>query len=55
MPFAVLSPYQFRPPTPRGLTTTTYTDDFNAVKALGRKSDSTRTPDQTELAGPEDG
>jgi hypothetical protein len=50
MPFAVFSPYQFRPATPRGLTTATYTDDFNAVKALGRKTDSTRTPDQTELA-----
>ena len=50
MPFAVFSPYQFRPPTPRGLTTATYTTDFNAVKALGRKTGSTRTPDQTELA-----
>jgi len=50
IPFAVFSPYQFRPPPPRGLTNATYTDDFNAVKALGRRTDSTRTPDQTELA-----
>ena len=50
MPFAVFSPYQFRPATPRGLTTATYTADFNAVKALGRKTGSTRTADQTELA-----
>jgi hypothetical protein len=32
------------------LTSTTYTDDFNAVKALGRKTLSTRTEDQTSLA-----
>ena len=38
---------QFRPGPPRGLT---YTDDFNAVKALGRKTGSTRTEDQTALA-----
>jgi hypothetical protein len=41
---------QFRPGPPRGLTSATYTDDFNAVKALGRKSGSTRTEDQTALA-----
>jgi hypothetical protein len=41
---------QFRPGPPRGLTSATYTNDFNAVKALGRKSGSTRTEDQTALA-----
>ena len=41
---------QFRPGPPRGLTSATYTDDFNAVKALGRKTGSTRTEDQTALA-----
>ena len=41
---------QFRPGPPRGLTSATYADDFNAVKALGRKEGSTRTPDQTSLA-----
>jgi hypothetical protein len=41
---------QFRPGTPRGLTTETYTNDFNAVKALGRNIGSTRTPEQTALA-----
>ena len=39
-----------RPRPPRGLTSTTYTDDFNAVKSLGRKTGSTRTADQTALA-----
>ena len=34
---------QFDPGPPRGLTSATYTDDFNAVKALGRKTGSTRT------------
>lgn len=46
---------QFQPPPPRGLTTSTYTDDFNAVKALGRKTGSTRTDDQSLLAAFWDG
>ena len=41
---------QFQPPPPRGLATSTYADDFNAVKALGRKTESTRTDDQSFLA-----
>ena len=41
---------QFQPPPPRGLATSTYTDDFNAVKALGRRTGSTRTDDQSSLA-----
>ena len=41
---------QFRPPSPRGLNTDTYINDFNAVKALGRITGSTRTDDQTFLA-----
>jgi hypothetical protein len=41
---------QFRPEPPRALTSPTYTDDFNAVKALGRNVGSTRTEDQTALA-----
>jgi hypothetical protein len=41
---------QFRPEPPRGLATSTYTDDFNAVKALGRKTGSARTEDQSLLA-----
>jgi hypothetical protein len=41
---------QFRPGPPRALTSPTYTDDFNAVKALGRNTGSTRTEEQTALA-----
>ena len=41
---------QFRPPPPRGLATSTYADDFNAVKALGRGTGSTRTGDESFLA-----
>ena len=48
--FVSVSNYEFRPAPPRDLTSTTYTDDFNAVKLLGRKTGSTRTEDQTLLA-----
>jgi hypothetical protein len=48
--FVVVSNTQFRPGPPRGLTSATYTDDFNTVKALGAKTGSTRTEDQTALA-----
>src|SRR5687767_3728316 len=41
---------QFDPGPPRVLNSTTYTDDSNAVKALGRKTGSIRTEDQTALA-----
>jgi hypothetical protein len=41
---------QFRPGPPRGLSSETYTNDFNAVKALGRNTGSTRTEAQTALA-----
>ena len=47
-PFVVASPVQFDPGPPRGLDT--YADDFNSVKGLGRKTESTRTDDQTALA-----
>jgi hypothetical protein len=48
--FVLVSNTQFELGPPRGLTTPTYTDDFNTVKALGRKTGSTRTEDQTALA-----
>jgi hypothetical protein len=48
--FIVASNTQFRPGPPRALTSPTYTDDFNTVKALGRRTGSTRTADQTALA-----
>ena len=49
-PFVVESNTQFRPDAPRTLASATYTQDFNAVKALGRKTGSTRTDAQTALA-----
>jgi len=49
-PFVVDSNTQFRPVPPRALASATYTADFNAVKALGRRAGSTRTEAQTELA-----
>jgi len=48
--FVLVNNRQFQPAPPRDLTDTTYTDDFNAVKALGRKTGSIRTDDQTALA-----
>jgi hypothetical protein len=48
--FIVASNTQFRPRPPRALTSPAYTDDFNTVKALGRRTGSTRTADQTALA-----
>jgi hypothetical protein len=48
--FVLDSNTQFRPEPPRILTDITYSDDFNAAKALGRRTGSTRTDDQTALA-----
>jgi hypothetical protein len=48
--FVLDSNTQFRPVPPRALSSPTYTDDFNAVKALGRNMGSTRTADQTAIA-----
>jgi membrane-associated phospholipid phosphatase len=48
--FVLFNDRQFQPEPPRGLNSTTYADDFNAVKALGRRTGSTRTEDQTALA-----
>jgi hypothetical protein len=47
--FVVASNTQFRPGPPRALTSPTYRDDFNTVKALGRVQESSRTPEQTAL------
>jgi hypothetical protein len=48
--FVLANNTQFEPGPPRSLTSATYTDDFDAVKGLGRKTASTRTDDQTALA-----
>ena len=49
-PFVVVSNTWFQPGSPRTLASDTYLDDFNDVKALGRRTGSTRTVDQTALA-----
>jgi hypothetical protein len=48
--FVLDSSEQYAPPPPRGLATQTYVDDFNEVKAWGRRTGSLRTPDQSALA-----
>jgi len=50
IPFVVGSNTQFQPGPPRGLTSSTYSEDFNAVKWLGRGTGSTRSIEQTALA-----
>ena len=49
-PFVVESNEQFRPGPPRTLGSATYTADIDAVKALGRRTGSTRSDAQTTLA-----
>jgi hypothetical protein len=49
-PFVLANNIQFQVDAPRGLTSTTYTDDFNTVKTLGRNTGSARTAEQTALA-----
>jgi hypothetical protein len=49
-PFVVASTTQFDPGPPRSLSSSTYADDFNSVKALGRNTGSTRSGEQTRLA-----
>lgn len=49
-PFAMTSGGQFRPPGPPSLTSATYAAEFNQVKELGARFNSTRTADQTQIA-----
>src|SRR4051794_9262270 len=49
-PFAIDDPAKYGTHGPDALTSKKYAEDFNEVKALGRKTDSTRTPAQTDLA-----
>ena len=48
--FVLVNNTPFDPGPPRGLTSPAYTNDFNAVKALGRRTGSMRTDDQSALA-----
>jgi membrane-associated phospholipid phosphatase len=49
-PFALKSGNQFRPAGPPAIDSAAFADAFNQVKALGAKSGSTRTADQTQIA-----
>lgn len=48
--FAMESGSQLRPPPPPALNTAQWADEFNEVKALGAKTGSIRTPEQTAIA-----
>jgi hypothetical protein len=49
-PFVMSSSSQFRPPGPPALDSAKWAADYNEIKALGAKINSTRTPDQGEIA-----
>ena len=49
-PFGIQSNDQFRPAPPPGLQTQLYAKDYNEVKNLGAKFNSTRTADQSQIA-----
>jgi hypothetical protein len=49
-PFVLPDPDRFRGRGPNALHTRAYAADFNEVKAIGRATGSTRTPDQTVAA-----
>jgi hypothetical protein len=50
MPFAIVTPFQFRPAGPPALNSTTYADHYNEVKTVGGSSSGVRTPEQEEIA-----
>jgi hypothetical protein len=49
-PFTLKSGDQFRADPPPALSSEQYTEDYYEVKALGSLTNSTRTPEQTQLA-----
>jgi hypothetical protein len=49
-PFTLTRPSQFRAAPPPALTSREYARDYNEVKALGALNNSSRTPEQTDLA-----
>lgn len=50
-PWLMTSAAQFRPGPPPALTSPTWARDYNEVKALGSKTSTGRTAEQTEIAG----
>jgi hypothetical protein len=49
-PFTLTRPSQFRAAPPPALTSRRYARDYNEVKAVGALNNSSRTPEQTDLA-----
>ncbi len=49
-PLLLDAPNQFRPGPPPAMTSRTYTEDFNEVKAVGSATSTVRTPGQTATA-----
>lgn len=49
-PLLLTAPHQFRPGAPPSLTSARYTKDFAELKAIGRKTGSARTQEQTDTA-----
>ncbi len=49
-PFLIKSPSQFRTEGPNELKSWRYTKDFKEVKAIGSRTSTTRTADQTDIA-----
>jgi hypothetical protein len=49
-PWLMTSPTQFRPSPPPALTSAVWARDYNEIKALGGKSSTHRTAEQTEIA-----
>ena len=50
-PFLVESTSQFRTDGPNALTSAEYTAEYNEVKELGSLTSTSRTPEQTAVAG----
>jgi hypothetical protein len=49
-PWLMTSASQFRPGPPPDLKSDLWARDYNEIKSIGKKNDSTRTPDQTDIA-----
>jgi len=49
-PFTLTRPSQFRAEPPPALTSLKYARDYNEVKAMGALNNSSRTPEQTDIA-----
>ena len=49
-PWLMTSPSQFRPGPPPDLKSDVWARDYNEIKAIGRKNNSTRTAEQTDIA-----